>query len=55
MIWYGRCQSDGGSLSGPRALPTVLQVADHPEQMLVYFSTDEVPAAKLVALAGEIG
>ncbi len=34
---------------------TVLQVADHPEQMLVYFSTDEVPAAKLAALADEIG
>jgi transcriptional regulator with XRE-family HTH domain len=33
----------------------VLQVADHPEQMLVYFSTDEVPAAKLAALADEIG
>jgi len=34
---------------------TVLQVADHPEQMLVYFITDEVPAAKLTALADEIG
>ena len=34
---------------------TVLQVADHPEQMLVYFSTDEVPAAKLAALAAGIG
>jgi transcriptional regulator with XRE-family HTH domain len=34
---------------------TVLQVADHPEQMLVYFSTDEVPAAKLGALADGIG
>lgn len=34
---------------------TVLQVADHPEQMLVYFDTDEVPAAKLAALAGGIG
>ncbi len=34
---------------------TVLQVADHPEQMLVYFTTDEVPAAKLAALAAEIG
>ena len=33
---------------------TVLQVADHPEQMLVYFSTDEVPAAKLAALADGI-
>ena len=33
---------------------TVLQVADHPEQMLVYFSTDEAPAAKLAALAAEI-
>jgi hypothetical protein len=34
---------------------TVLQVADHPEQMLVYFSTDEVPAAKLATLADGIG
>ena len=34
---------------------TVLQVADHPEQMLVYFTTDEVPASKLTALAAEIG
>jgi len=34
---------------------TVLQVADHPEQMLVYFDTDEVPAAKLAALADGIG
>jgi transcriptional regulator with XRE-family HTH domain len=34
---------------------TVLQVADQPEQMLVYFSTDEVPAAKLAALAGGLG
>ena len=34
---------------------TVLQVADHPEQTLVYLITDEVPAAKLAALAGEIG
>jgi len=33
----------------------VLQVADHPEQMLVYFSTDEIPAAKLAALADGIG
>jgi hypothetical protein len=30
-------------------------VADHPEQMLVYFDTDEVPAAKLAALADGIG
>jgi hypothetical protein len=34
---------------------TVLQVADNPEQTLVYFTTDEVPAAKLAALAAEIG
>ena len=34
---------------------TVLQVADHPEQMLVYFTTDEVPASKLADLAAEIG
>ena len=34
---------------------TVLQVADHPDQMLVYFDTDEVPAAKLAALADGIG
>jgi transcriptional regulator with XRE-family HTH domain len=34
---------------------TVLQVADHPEQTLVYFTTDEVPQAKLAALAAEIG
>jgi MmyB-like transcription regulator ligand binding domain len=34
---------------------TVLQVTDHPEQMLVYFSTDEAPAAKLAALADGIG
>ena len=34
---------------------TVLQVADNPEQTLVYFTTDEVPAAKLSALAAEIG
>ena len=34
---------------------TVLQVADHPEQMLVYFTTDEVPAGKLAALAAEVG
>jgi len=27
----------------------------HPEQTLVYFTTDEVPAAKLSALAAEIG
>ena len=34
---------------------TVLQVADHPEQMLVYFDADEVTAAKLAALADGIG
>jgi transcriptional regulator with XRE-family HTH domain len=34
---------------------TVLQVADHPEQTLVYYTTDEVPQAKLAALAAEIG
>lgn len=34
---------------------TVLQVADHPEQMLVYLTTDEVPESKLAALAAEIG
>jgi transcriptional regulator with XRE-family HTH domain len=33
----------------------VLQVADHPEQHLVYFTTDEVPVSKLTALAAEIG
>jgi hypothetical protein len=33
----------------------VLQVADNPEQTLVYFTTDEVPAAKLAALAAEVG
>jgi transcriptional regulator with XRE-family HTH domain len=33
---------------------TVLQVADHPEQMLVYFTTDEVPAGKLAGLAAEL-
>jgi transcriptional regulator with XRE-family HTH domain len=30
---------------------TVLQVADHPEQMLVYFTTSEVPESKLAGLA----
>ena len=30
---------------------TVLQVADHPEQMLVYFTTSEVPESKLADLA----
>lgn len=30
---------------------TVLQVADHPEQMLVYFTTGEVPEDKLADLA----
>jgi transcriptional regulator with XRE-family HTH domain len=34
---------------------TVLQVADHPEQMLVYFTTGEVPQDKLAALAAEAG
>ena len=34
---------------------TVLQVADHPEQTLVYLVTDEVPEAKLAALADGIG
>ena len=33
----------------------VLQVADHPEQTLVYFTTAEVPQGKLAALAAEIG
>jgi len=33
----------------------VLQVADNPEQTLVYFTTDEVPQAKLATLAAEIG
>jgi len=28
-------------------------VADHPEQMLVYFTTGEVPESKLAALAAE--
>jgi transcriptional regulator with XRE-family HTH domain len=34
---------------------TVLQVADQPEQTLVYLVTSEVPEAKLAALADEIG
>jgi len=34
---------------------TVLQVADQPEQTLVYLVTDEVPEPKLAALADEIG
>ena len=34
---------------------TVLQVADHPDQMLVYFTTGEVPESKLTALAAEAG
>ncbi len=34
---------------------TVLQVADHPEQMLVYLTTNEVPEGKLAALAAETG
>jgi transcriptional regulator with XRE-family HTH domain len=34
---------------------TVLQVADQPEQVLVYFTTDDVPQAKLAALAAEVG
>jgi transcriptional regulator with XRE-family HTH domain len=33
---------------------TVLQVADHPEQMLVYFTTSEVPEDKLAALAASV-
>jgi len=33
---------------------TVLQVADHPGQMLVYFSTSEVPEDKLAALAASV-
>ena len=33
---------------------TVLQVADHPEQMLVYFTTADVPESKLADLAAEI-
>jgi transcriptional regulator with XRE-family HTH domain len=32
----------------------VLQVADQPEQMLVYFTSDEVPESKLAALAAEM-
>jgi hypothetical protein len=32
----------------------VLQVADHPEQMLVYFTTADVPESKLAGLAAEI-
>jgi transcriptional regulator with XRE-family HTH domain len=32
----------------------VLQVADHPEQMLVYFTTADVPESKLADLAAEI-
>jgi transcription regulator MmyB-like protein len=34
---------------------TVLQVADHPEQTLVYFTTADVPETKLADLAAEIG
>jgi len=33
---------------------TVLQVADHPEQMLVYFTTSEVPEDKLAALSASV-
>jgi hypothetical protein len=33
----------------------VLQVADHPEQTLVYFTTTEVPESKLADLAAGIG
>ena len=33
---------------------TVLQLADHPEQMLVYFTTSEVPEDKLTALAASV-
>jgi len=33
---------------------TVLQVADHPEQMLVYFTTNEVKEDKLAALAASV-
>lgn len=33
---------------------TVLQVADRPEQMLVYFTTADVPESKLADLAAEI-
>ena len=33
----------------------VLQVADHPEQTLVYFTSAEVPESKLADLAAEIG
>jgi transcriptional regulator with XRE-family HTH domain len=32
----------------------VLQVADHPEQMLVYFTTADIPESKLAGLAAEI-
>jgi transcriptional regulator with XRE-family HTH domain len=33
----------------------VLQVADQPEQLLVYFTSADVPVSKLAALAAEIG
>jgi transcriptional regulator with XRE-family HTH domain len=33
---------------------TVLQVADHPEQMLVYFTASEVPEDKLAARAASV-
>jgi len=33
---------------------TVLQVADHPEQMLVYFTTSAVPEDKLAVLAASV-
>ena len=33
----------------------VLQVADHPDQMLVYLTTAEVPESKLAGMAAEIG
>lgn len=33
----------------------VLQVADHPEQVLVYFTTTEVPEGKLAEMAAGMG
>lgn len=33
----------------------VLQVADHPEQVLVYFTTTEVPEGKLAEMAASMG
>jgi hypothetical protein len=44
-----------GSVGDVAFQHTVLQVADHPEQMLVYFTTDEISEGKLAALAAEVG